>query len=230
MGSGTADFRRPTPLFLGKVELRELSARRGHEQVMDTDEAQSDALIIRDSLHDAAQFGALFDRHYDDVCSMVARRYGPELADEVATETFLIAFERRAKYRDMRGSARPWLFGIALNLCRQAARRRAVDARALARAIAGEPVAVAPAHAHIEREQEREGLRVAMPQILAALAERDRDALLLHCWEGLSYDEVSIALGIPIGTVRSRINRARKIVSRGLDEHMTITGSAGHVK
>jgi RNA polymerase sigma-70 factor (ECF subfamily) len=52
---------------------------------------------------------------------------------------------------------------------------------------------------------------------LAELSTGDRDVLLLIAWEGLSYDEVATALGIPVGTVRSRLNRARKQVREVLD-------------
>jgi len=123
-------------------------------------------------------------------------------------ETFRIAFERRASYDTTRPVARPWLYGIATNLVARHRRTEARRWRALAR--------LGPSDTNADNGTDRVDDAVAaatlLPDIISAIQRlpvTDRDALLLHVWEHLTYDEVAAALGIPVGTVRSRINRAR---------------------
>src|SRR5262245_22298254 len=81
--------------------------------------ALTDAELIRTSIVDPASFGKVFDRHYPAILRYIVRRLGPELAGDLASETFVVAFRRRAEYDSGRPSARPWLFGIAANLLRE---------------------------------------------------------------------------------------------------------------
>src|SRR5690349_3414623 len=85
------------------------------------------------------QFAAIFDRHHHDIFAYVAKRLGPDLAEDVASETFLIAFDRRHSFDPARGEVRPWLFGIASNLAARHVRAETRRYRALARA-RGRPV------------------------------------------------------------------------------------------
>jgi len=78
----------------------------------------SDASVIAGSLQRPEQFAAIFDRHFDSVHAYLARRIGASLADDLASQTFVVAFERRESFRATVDSARPWLFGIATNLMR----------------------------------------------------------------------------------------------------------------
>jgi hypothetical protein len=94
----------------------------------------SDAAIIERSLREPECFAAIFDRYYGVIHGYAARRLGPALADDVAAETFLIAFAARQKYDCSRPEARPWLFGIACNLIARHARAEVREYRALARA------------------------------------------------------------------------------------------------
>ena len=137
-------------------------------------------------------------------------RIGRHAAEDVLSETFLVAFRRRADYEAGVESAVPWLLGIASRLIR---RHRAVEAkhwRSFAAAVSGEEHSseggLDAALTRIDAEREVSGLRAR----IAALAPRDRETLLLYAWQGLSYDEVAAALGVPVGTVRSRLNRVRK--------------------
>jgi len=163
--------------------------------------------VIAASLRDPEAFGLIFDRHFAAVHVYLARRVGRAAADDLAASTFTIAFERRRAFRAQVESARPWLFGIASNLLRNEwrAERRALAAMVRLRsAVPAGPVSREDSH----------GVAVAVAAGLAgALSDLDadqRDVLLLHAWEGLSYEEIAAALGIPIGTVRSRLFRARE--------------------
>jgi len=163
----------------------------------------SDASVIAGSLQRPEQFAAIFDRHFDSVHAYLARRIGASLADDLASQTFVVAFERRESFRATVDSARPWLFGIATNLMRNQWRAEQRALAALARLASDARRAAAP--------DRQEGDRLAAG--LAQLDRGQRDALLLYAWEGLSYEEISAALGVPIGTVRSRIARARSRLS-----------------
>jgi RNA polymerase sigma-70 factor (ECF subfamily) len=168
----------------------------------------SDAAAIASSLEAPAAFGALFDRHATSIHRYLVRRVGPDAAEGLLGDCFRIAFERRAAYDGSRPDARPWLYGIATNLIASHRRSEARRYRALHRmAVARDaPLAADPAVA------DAVDARALLPRVLAAIAdlpEAERDTLLLHVWEGLGYEEVAAAMAIPVGTVRSRINRAR---------------------
>lgn len=168
---------------------------------------ETDAALIARSLDAPLVFGAVFDRHYDFVHRYLARRVGSDVADDLASETFTTAFRVRAGYDIAHADARPWLLGIATNFVRHHRRAEVRRLRAYGR------VEAAPAPG-IEEDlvAARADATAAGPQIARALAripDADRDALLLLAWADLTYDEIARALGIPIGTVRSRIHRAR---------------------
>ena len=148
----------------------------------------------------------------------LGRRVG-ELADDLLSETFLVAFRRRADYRPEHLEVRPWLVGIATNLVHGAARAERRRYRALARA------AAEPGDHHDDGREDRldaEALRgplaAALAAALAGLEERDRDVLLLVAWADLSYEEVATVLDVPGGTVRSRLHRARRQTRAALEE------------
>ena len=96
-------------------------------------EEVTDARVIARSLDEPAVFAALFDRHYDSVHRYLARRVGPDIAAELASETFTTAFDVRRRYDPGRSDARPWLFGIATNLVRHHRRSEGRRLRAYAR-------------------------------------------------------------------------------------------------
>ncbi|MGW8701773.1 RNA polymerase sigma factor [Streptomyces lavenduligriseus] len=174
-------------------------------------DAESDASVIARSRDEPEAFAALFDRHADAVHRYAARRLGVEVADDLMAETFTTAFQQRHRYDPARGpgaDARPWLFGIATNLVsrhrRAEARRFKAMARVPALADHDEPLAERAADRVVALAVRRE-----LAAALAALPARHRDVLLLVAWGGLGYEEVAQALGIPVGTVRSRLHRAR---------------------
>jgi RNA polymerase sigma-70 factor (ECF subfamily) len=133
---------------------------------------------------------------------------GVDDAESLLGDVFRIAFEKRATYDGERPNARPWLYGIATNLLahhrRSEARRIGATARMLARQQPGED----PTDQVVARIDAGE-LWPRVVEALALLPEGERDALLLYVWEELSYEEIAAALDVPVGTVRSRLNRAR---------------------
>jgi RNA polymerase sigma-70 factor, ECF subfamily len=170
------------------------------------DDPIPDSDAISASAATPAEFAVVFDRHFDAVHSYLQRRLGPDLADELSAQTFLVAFDGRARYDTSRVDARPWLFGIATNLLRRHRRHEARELRAYARS-GVDPVL--DAFDGIEDRMDASGLRRELAEILTQVPADERDALLLYAWAELSYPEVGEALGIPIGTVRSRLSRVR---------------------
>jgi RNA polymerase sigma factor (sigma-70 family) len=153
-------------------------------------------------------FAVLFDRHAGAVHRYLGRRVG-ELADDLLSETFLVAFRRRAAYLAVHIEVRPWLFGIATNVLRGHVRAEQRRYRALARA-AAEPGTAPEDPGDAADRLDAEALRGALADALAALKQRDRDVLLLFAWGQLGYEEIAAVLDVPVGTVRSRLNRARR--------------------
>jgi len=183
----------------------------------DTDvNAADDAAVIRLSRQEPERFAVLFRRHAAKIQRYVTRRIGPDAADDVVAEVFLIAFGRRDRYDLDQADARPWLYGIATNLIGRHRRAEVRLYRALARA-GIDPVAEAftdEVDARVSAGADRGRLAAG----LARLPASHRDALLLVAWGDLSYAEAATALGVPVGTVRSRLNRARRRLREALDE------------
>jgi RNA polymerase sigma-70 factor (ECF subfamily) len=169
----------------------------------------SDAEAIEQSLDEPRAFATVFDRHAALLFRFLIRRAGRDAADELLGETFRIAFERRDKFDTTYASARPWIYGIATNLVakhrRSQARRAAATARLAPAATADDSLADAVAAA-----LDAHAMWAHVNEAIASLPDGERDALVLYAWEDLSYEDIALALDIPIGTVRSRINRARK--------------------
>jgi RNA polymerase sigma-70 factor (ECF subfamily) len=179
---------------------------------MDTD---SDAAIISASLADPARFGAVFDRHATTLYRFLVRRVGPDEADGLLGELFRVAFERRHTYDDDRPDARPWLYGIGTKLLAKHRRNEERRLRATARLIARRAPAVDVADG-VASSLDAAQLWPQVSQLIAGLPDGERDALLLFVWEELSYEQIAASLEIPVGTVRSRLNRVRRRV-RALD-------------
>ncbi|MFE0806363.1 RNA polymerase sigma factor [Streptomyces sp. NPDC058848] len=195
-------------------------------------DAESDASVIARSRDEPEAFAALFDRHADAVHRYAARRLGGEVADDLVAETFTTAFQQRHRYDPARGAgadARPWLFGIATNLVgrhrRAEARRFKAMARVPAPADHEEPLADRAADRVVAQAVRRE-----LAAALAALPARHRDVLLLVAWGDLGYGEAAQALSIPVGTVRSRLHRARGKLREALggSDPTTLREVSGH--
>jgi RNA polymerase sigma-70 factor, ECF subfamily len=175
-----------------------------------------DAAIIERSVREPERFAVIFDRHAPHIHRYLARRLGREFADDLVSETFLTAFRKRSRYDLSQRDARPWLYGIASNLVGQHHRDEVREYR-LRQAVARDE----PEHCHAERvsaDVTAQAVRQRLIDALARLSAGDRDVLLLIAWEELSYHEVALALAIPVGTVRSRLHRARGKVRLALGE------------
>ena len=124
-------------------------------------------------------------------------------------------FAKRDRYDLGHPDARPWLYGIATNLAGQHHRDQARQYRIAQAAAAAEPEV--PGHAgRVAADVTAQATRTLLAGALAALPAGDRDVLLLIAWEQLTYREVSRALDIPVGTVQSRLHRARTKVRQVL--------------
>jgi RNA polymerase sigma-70 factor (ECF subfamily) len=173
----------------------------------------SDTAAIARSVDEPAAFAELFERHFSAVHRFLSLRTGEQAAGDLASETFVIAFRRRAEYDLTRPDARPWLFGIAANLAREQhrseRRRRETWLRLVRERPPGsENDVLAPEDAQVNNE--------ILQAALAELSPEERDLLLLFGCVGLSYDEIAEALSLPLGTVRSRIHRLRQKLSERL--------------
>ncbi|MFD9431354.1 RNA polymerase sigma factor [Streptomyces sp. NPDC060002] len=175
-----------------------------------------DASVIADSLTRPESFGELYHRHAAVIHRYAARRLGEDAAEDITAETFLAAFRTRGRYDASRAGARPWLYGIAANLIGKQRRTEVRALRALART-GHDPVA----DSWTDRSDSRVTAQAAQGRLagaLAGLSRGDRDVLLLVAWADLGYQEVAEALSIPVGTVRSRLHRARRKVRLALGD------------
>jgi RNA polymerase sigma factor (sigma-70 family) len=177
-------------------------------------EEESDAAVIAASLATPACFGTIFDRHATVLHRYLVRRLGPHDADGMVADVFRIAFEKRATYDVGRASARPWLYGIATNLIGRHRRAEVRLYRALARSGA-DPV-TEPFTDQVEDRVTAAGTARPLAAALARLPAAHRDTLLLVAWGDLTYEQTATSLGVPVGTVRSRISRARARLRQAL--------------
>jgi RNA polymerase sigma factor (sigma-70 family) len=194
------------------VKLRSRTPRA--TAATDTSRA-SDAEVIAGSLDNPERFAVIFDRHADEIYRYAARRLGQQAAADAVSEVFLAAFRNRGRYQPGRGDARPWLYGIATKVVGQQLRADGRRAHLLA-VVPVPPPAEFPAD-EIGDRVAAERMRPVLLGALAALADADRELVLLVAWAGLSYEQVAQALEIPVGTVRSRLHRVRAKVRRAID-------------
>ena len=179
-----------------------------------TARAVSDARLIAASLEHPARFAELFDRHYGALAAYLGRRVGASLADELASDTFVAALAARGRYDTEQADARPWLYGIANNLLRKHQRSENRRRRAYARSIERETMTSDTDSA--ERRADAAAIAPAVAAAIGRLSDVDRDALLLFALTDLDYAGIAVATGAPIGTVRSRIHRARRTLAAEL--------------
>ncbi|GGM21435.1 DNA-directed RNA polymerase sigma-70 factor [Micromonospora sonchi] len=184
--------------------------------------AQSDAELISQAGASPECFAAVFDRHYRHIYAYAARRLGRDLAEDVASETFLVAFDRRAGYDVTRADARPWLYGIASNLIARQSTAESRRYRTLAQLGQGDR---ADAHDDaVVGRLDATAVRGRLAAALERLPQSVRDVLLLVAWAGLNQNEAAAALDIPPGTARSRLHRARQEMRQALGTDMEVHG------
>ena len=125
-----------------------------------------------------------------------------------------MAFDRRRRYDARYSDARPWLFEIATNLLRDHFRTVRREEQKLTRSATLDALAPSDSEPGV---LERQLLGPQLAQALQGLPAGDRDALLLLAWADLDYGQIAQALDVPLGTVRSRIHRARQRVRDHLE-------------
>ncbi len=179
----------------------------------------TDAEVIGASVAQPHLFATIFDRHVAGIHRFLDRRVGADGADSLTGESFRIAFERRASYHLDRPDCLPWLYGIANNVLRQYRRgesRRMTAQRRIESAVVPEALP----HEQLAGRVDAEAAWPAVQAALGSMRSEERDVILLVAWEHLTYAEVAVALDLPVGTVRSRLHRAR----RHLREHLGALG------
>lgn len=164
-------------------------------------------LWARSRAGDTAAFGLLFDRHHNAIYSYCFRRLGDwSVAEDALSVVFLEAWRRRDKVLPD-GKVLPWLYGIATNVIRSQRRTRKRYAAALSRLPDPKP---SPDFAVGADERLDDVRRVQeVLRLVSKLSKRDQDVLALVAWQELCYEDAAAALEIPVGTVRSRLSRAR---------------------
>ena len=160
----------------------------------------SDAELIQSSLVDGRAFAVIFDRHFRAIFRFLRGRVGRQLAEDLASETFVVAFGRRHSYDLSREDARPWLYGIAVNLLREYRRAEERRLRAYARV---------PADSGQHRTSLASTLDSSVSAALLELTQEERNLILLLTWADLTYEQLGDALDLPVGTIRSRVSRVR---------------------
>ncbi len=176
--------------------------------------AESDSEVIARSADEGEVFAQIFDRHFSVISAFLRRRVEQGVADELTAETFLIAFRNRHTFDVARASARPWLLGIATNLASHQHRGEARRLRAYARLDRGQEPDIAD---EAVARGDAGAMRTTLAEAVLSLSGGEKSVLLLYAWADLSYEEIAEALEIPIGTVRSRLARARKHMQELID-------------
>jgi RNA polymerase sigma-70 factor, ECF subfamily len=186
----------------------ELCGQIGKELVMRA--APNDASVIESSLTEPDRFAEIFDRHFATVFRFAERRVGRDQASEVASETFVRAFAKRGSFRPEAVDALPWLLGIASKLILHERRRFVRYLAAVERASA--EIRTVDSEAELgsaDRRLDAPADWARMRAALLTLPDTDRELLLLVAWDELSYEEAAAVLELPLGTVRSKLHRAK---------------------
>jgi RNA polymerase sigma factor (sigma-70 family) len=166
---------------------------------------------------DAGAFGVLFERHARAIYNYLFRRCADwSVAEDLTSVVFLDAYRRRGTVRMEDGKVLPWLYGVATNVLHNQRRSLRRHAAALRRLPPPEPQPGFGADAADRIDAERE-MRVVVAA-LRSLSRADREVVGLCLWSELSYEDAAIALGVPVGTVRSRLSRARRRLAQMTDE------------
>ncbi|MFC9977616.1 RNA polymerase sigma factor [Spirillospora sp. NPDC127200] len=181
-----------------------------------TDRRPADAELAAAFARDPDTFTAVYDRYFRDVYLYAAGRLDVQAGEDVAAETFCVAFAQRDRFDPARGELRPWLFGIATNLVARHRRKEARHYRALARS--GREPDTGSHENRVVASVAAQRMQPSLAKALAALNPGERDVVTLVALAQLTHEEVAQALGISYGTVGSRLSRARKKLRAVLDK------------
>lgn len=155
-------------------------------------------------------FGQLYDRHSRAIYNFLHRRTGSwSDAEDLTSAVFLHAWRRRAEVVLDRDSALPWLYRVAEYIARNDWRSKARYRRAIAAASVRSEHVGDHADEVVSRVADDQQVRAAR-EALKRLPKHEREIVELCVWAGLDQQAAAIALDVPIGTVKSRLSRARK--------------------
>ena len=158
----------------------------------------------------ALDIGEIAKQHYDLVYRFCARRVGIDAAQDAAQDTFLTAQRVLRKFRGD-STLRTWLLGIANNECRRLSRNRRLETPSIQLQDWNDNAGGNPAEMIVDRH--------ALTEALNKLSSEHREVVLLHEVEGLSYDEAAAIIGVPAGTVKSRLHHAFLNLRKSLQEY-----------
>src|ERR1700712_3874497 len=148
------------------------------------------------------RFAAAYEQHLPAILRYLRRRLGADAAEDAASEVFIRALKQRDSVQAKAMLPLPWLYAIAGNVISEQRRAERRRLKIIERITAG------PASDFATYPQPAAELSPELAKALRKLSDTYRDALLLVAWGELSYDEAAGALGVPVGTVRSRVSRA----------------------
>ena len=168
---------------------------------------ESDAQLIRQSHVDKSVFAQVFVRHYPAVHRFLVAHWGSEVGADLASETFLIAFDQRARFDTSRDSARPWLFGIALNLSKMEARRRRRESGAVVGGAERDELEDFVDLLVRRLDAQRQATSLGLSEALKQLRPEDLTVLTMSALGEMTHTQIAESLNIPIGTVKSRLHR-----------------------
>jgi RNA polymerase sigma-70 factor (ECF subfamily) len=173
-----------------------------------THDSGEQALVER-ACGDPSAFALLYRRYYNDVAGYVHRRLGDRHATEdVVAEVFLAVIRSLGRYRHRGLPFRAWLFRIATNSVNRWLRR---NRRRTSAVLAEQAATAVSAHSPEDRAEADIALKAML-----ALSPKHQTVLSLHYLEGLSVEDVAMIVGCRVGTVKSRLSRARQALQREL--------------
>ena len=204
----------------------ELSGAVEHQSYVTSDRrvplgASDESLLQASANGDERAFSELYERHARTIYNYLFRRLGDwSEAEDLTAVVFLEAFRRRSEVVVVEGKLLPWLYGISTNVLRN--RRRALwRHRHLVEQLARQPGTDLTPDVGA-RSEATEQMRSVLKRI-ARLPRQQQDVVALCVWSELTYEEAAVALGVPVGTVRSRLSRARAAL-------MELPGAPGHME
>lgn len=175
---------------------------------------QSDADIIRNSIADPNTFEDIFHRHYKTIYNYFSRRVEKEVIEELASSVFVKAFEIRNKFDTTKENSLPWLYGISSNILNTSRRTKNRYQVKQKRAFEFYKQDAISNDKNLLFEDKK--INDVISEALLKLKKADLEVVLLFIWEQLTYQEIASTLKIPIGTVKSRMNRAKNILEKKL--------------
>jgi RNA polymerase sigma-70 factor (ECF subfamily) len=184
--------------------------------MVDASDAMTDREVLVRSRTQPELFLHLFERRYDEIARYLARRLPRDTASDLASEVFAQAFASRGRFDASRGEPIAFLYGIAANLIRRQRRAEERMLRAYTRAAAEVGSA-----GSVEADD-----TASIAAVLLELRPEEREVLLLHAWADLDYEQIAAALGVAVGTVRSRLNRGRARLRSSLTGKLATTEEA----